>query len=49
MFYYRKLSKQNDRSRFSSSLSHEHFDSGVRMGIGTFNLVYRKSFYTLFL
>ncbi len=36
---FRKLAKNNDPSRFSSSLSHEHFDSGVRMGNGAFNLV----------
>ena len=35
----RKLSKQNESSRFSTSLSYDHFDSGVRMGHGTFNLV----------
>ncbi|CAF4042175.1 unnamed protein product [Rotaria sordida] len=34
-----KLSKQNDPSRFSSSLSYEHFDSGVRLGNGAFNLM----------
>ncbi len=38
-FCFRKLAKHNDPSRFSSSLSHEHFDSGVRMGNGAFNLV----------
>lgn len=36
---YRKLAKNNDPSRFSSNLSYEHFDSGVRMGNGAFNLV----------
>ena len=35
----RKLTKQNDQSRFSSEISYEHFDSGVRMGNGLFNLV----------
>ncbi|CAF1928680.1 unnamed protein product [Rotaria magnacalcarata] len=34
-----KLAKQNDPSRFSSSLSHDHFDSGVRLGNGAFNLM----------
>ncbi|CAF1073022.1 unnamed protein product [Adineta steineri] len=34
-----KLSKQNDPSKFSSTLSYEHFDSGVRMGNGAFNLM----------
>ena len=39
MISFRKLAKQNDPSRFASEFSYEHFDSGVRMGIGTFNLV----------
>ncbi|CAF0981310.1 unnamed protein product [Adineta ricciae] len=34
-----KLAKQNDRSKFSSTFSYEHFDSGVRMGNGAFNLM----------
>lgn len=38
-FIFRKLAKNNDPSRFSSDISHEHFDSGVRMGHGAFNLV----------
>ncbi|CAF0813631.1 unnamed protein product [Rotaria sp. Silwood1] len=36
---FAKLAKNNDPSRFSSTLSHEHFDSGVRMGNGAFNLM----------
>ena len=39
LFACRKLAKQNDRSKFSSAFSYEHFDSGVRMGNGAFNLV----------
>jgi len=38
-FCFRKLAKNNDPSRFSTRLSYEHFDSGVRMGNGAFNLV----------
>ncbi|CAF1483835.1 unnamed protein product [Adineta steineri] len=34
-----KLAKNNDPSRFSSKTSYEHFDSGVRMGNGAFNLM----------
>ncbi|CAF2679168.1 unnamed protein product [Rotaria sp. Silwood2] len=34
-----KLSKHNDPSKFSSSLSHEHFESGIRFGTGAFNLM----------
>ncbi|CAF1075490.1 unnamed protein product [Rotaria sp. Silwood1] len=34
-----KLAKQNDPSKFSSNLSYEHFDSGVRFGNGAFNLM----------
>jgi len=36
---FSKLAKNNDPSRFSSTLSYEHFDSGVRMGYGAFNLM----------
>ncbi|UJR36381.1 hypothetical protein I4U23_029105 [Adineta vaga] len=36
---FAKLAKNNDPSRFSSTLSYEHFDSGVRMGNGAFNLM----------
>ncbi|CAF3385724.1 unnamed protein product [Rotaria socialis] len=36
---FAKLAKNNDPSRFSSNLSYEHFDSGVRMGNGAFNLM----------
>ena len=39
MCHYRKLAKHSDPSRFSSTTLYEHFDSGVRMGNGTFNLV----------
>ena len=39
VLFSRKLTKQNDPSRFSSDISYEHFDSGVRMGNGLFNLV----------
>ncbi|CAF0770495.1 unnamed protein product [Didymodactylos carnosus] len=34
-----KLAKNNDPSKFSTPLLHEHFDSGVRMGNGAFNLM----------
>lgn len=43
IFSSSKLAKQNDPAKFSSRLSYEHFDSGVRMGNGTFNLVCGES------
>ncbi|UJR09726.1 hypothetical protein I4U23_013955 [Adineta vaga] len=36
---FAKLAKQNDSSKFSSTFSYDHFDSGVRMGNGAFNLM----------
>ncbi|CAF1039344.1 unnamed protein product, partial [Didymodactylos carnosus] len=34
-----KLAKYNDPTTFSTQSLHEHFDSGVRMGNGAFNLM----------
>lgn len=39
MLYFRECNKMMERSKFSEEEQKSHFETGVKMGVGTFNLV----------
>lgn len=39
LLFFRECNKMMERSKFSEEEQKSHFETGVKMGVGTFNLV----------